>query len=192
MPLAPWRPSLARALHRNRSCAYSRYLQMATVKPDGRPANRTVVFRGFVPETDTLIFVTDSRSQKIQHLALNPASELCWYFTKTREQFRLSGQITLVEGSMTDEKQRQIYLQTWESLSSNARQQFAWPHPGQPRKTSGFEQRSLDSHPPLGTFVVLMFTPGEVDHLELRGDPQNRYHYQLRTDSTWLKTPINP
>lgn len=43
-----WRSQLARALHRNRALADSRYLQLATVGKNGRPANRTLVFRGFL------------------------------------------------------------------------------------------------------------------------------------------------
>ena len=42
-----WRLSLTSALHRNRHLVYSRYFQLATVGLEGRPANRTVVFRGF-------------------------------------------------------------------------------------------------------------------------------------------------
>ncbi|NJL49732.1 MAG: pyridoxamine 5'-phosphate oxidase, partial [Leptolyngbyaceae cyanobacterium SM2_5_2] len=52
--LAPWRSALGRALHRNRSRPYSRYFQLATVQTNGRPANRTVVFRGFLPDSNQL------------------------------------------------------------------------------------------------------------------------------------------
>jgi len=68
MSLAPWRSPLARALHRNRSKAYSRYPQLATVRPDGRPANRTIVFRDFSPDTNDLQFVTDLRSDKMAQI----------------------------------------------------------------------------------------------------------------------------
>ncbi|MEO1006929.1 MAG: pyridoxamine 5'-phosphate oxidase, partial [Cyanobacteria bacterium J06638_38] len=44
--LAPWRSLLSGAIHRNRSQPHSRYFQLATVTPEGYPANRTVVFRG--------------------------------------------------------------------------------------------------------------------------------------------------
>jgi hypothetical protein len=45
-PTVPqWRTMLQRSLGKNRSLAYARYVQLATVRPDGRPANRTVVFR---------------------------------------------------------------------------------------------------------------------------------------------------
>lgn len=46
MSTAPqWKQMIQRSLGKNRSLAYSRYVQLATVRPDGRPANRTVVFR---------------------------------------------------------------------------------------------------------------------------------------------------
>ncbi|MER3589882.1 MAG: pyridoxamine 5'-phosphate oxidase, partial [Mastigocladus sp. ERB_26_1] len=38
MSIAPWRNAIARALHRNRSLVYARYLQLATVRADCRPA----------------------------------------------------------------------------------------------------------------------------------------------------------
>ena len=40
-----WRTMLQRSIGKNRSLAYSRYVQLATVREDGRPANRTVVYR---------------------------------------------------------------------------------------------------------------------------------------------------
>ena len=60
-----WRPSLTLALHLNRRSAQARYVQLATIRDDGRPANRSVVSRGFVDGTDLLIFTTDARSRKV-------------------------------------------------------------------------------------------------------------------------------
>ena len=68
MSLALWRSPLARALHRNRSLAFARYLQLATVRASGRPANRTVVFRGFLADTNQLKFIIDIRSQRQRKL----------------------------------------------------------------------------------------------------------------------------
>ena len=192
MLLAPWRAPLARALHRNRSRAYSRYPQLATVRPDGRPANRTVVFREFLSDTNSLIFVTDVRSDKILHLTQNPAAELCWYFTQTREQFRLGGEVQVVMPTTEDVALRQIHQQAWEALSDKARQQFVWPHPGKLRLQEGFEESTFDPQTPLDTFAILIFEPNTVDHLELRGDPQNRYQYQRRVDGSWEAIEVNP
>ncbi len=61
MTSAPWKEVLQKALKRNAKNRESKYVQIATVRPDGRPANRTVVYRGFLGETDKLTFVTDIR-----------------------------------------------------------------------------------------------------------------------------------
>jgi PPOX class probable FMN-dependent enzyme len=100
--LAPWRSPLARALHRNRSRPYSRYFQLATVTALGRPANRTVVFRSWLPDTDTFTAITDQRSAKVADMIAHPWGEICWYFTHTREQFRLGGPLGLVTASATE------------------------------------------------------------------------------------------
>ncbi len=41
------------------------FFQLATVKPDGKPANRTVVYRGFDSESERILFTTDTRSANI-------------------------------------------------------------------------------------------------------------------------------
>jgi hypothetical protein len=58
---APWKEPLQRALKKNAGSRDSRYVQLATVRPDGRPANRTVVYRGFLADSNVLTFVTDTR-----------------------------------------------------------------------------------------------------------------------------------
>lgn len=192
MILAPWREPLARALHRNRSLAYSRYFQLATVRSDGRPANRTVVFRGFLENTNQLKMITDSRSQKVEEIAGNPWGEACWYFPKTREQFRLSGQLTLI----TAEYHAPILLQArqtiWQDLSDNARSQFYWPSPGQSRVDEAeFTPPEAFPMEPPAEFCLLLLEAEHVDHLELRGEPQNRYLY-WREENHWLTQEVNP
>ena len=67
-----WRSHLARSLHQQRNQPEARFLQLATIGLDQRPRNRTVVFRGFLENSDRLKIVTDNRSQKIAHIAANP------------------------------------------------------------------------------------------------------------------------
>lgn len=192
MSLAPWRSPLARALHRNRSKANSRYPQLATVRPGGRPANRTVVFRDFVTDTNALMFVTDIRSEKMGQIAHQPEGELCWYFTETREQFRLGGPLRLITPAHEDADSIQLRQEAWANLSDNSRQQFAWPQPGQPRAQTGYAPTDLSESPPLSTFAVLILDPDAVDHLELRGEPQNRYQYWRQPDQSWKRVEVNP
>lgn len=193
MSLASWRSPLARALHRNRSLVYSRYLQLATVRSDGHPANRTVVFRGFLEETNQLQFVTDVRSQKVEQIAHTSAAEACWYFPNTREQFRLSGQLTLVSANCPDADLLAARQRLWQAISDPARTQFAWADPGQPRNDDiGFAVSPPDVTTPLPTFCLLLLDPDRVDHLELRGNPQNRWLYHRDAAGNWSMQVVNP
>jgi pyridoxamine 5'-phosphate oxidase len=193
----PWRSPLARALHRNRSQPHSRYLQLATITPEGLPANRTVVFRGFWHNTDWLQFVTDSRSEKIIHLQHQPLAEACWYFTKTREQFRLAGKLLLINVTCEDKILRLARQQAWQKLSNSARLQFAWPFPGKLRKDDqeAFAASQPSEIEPLDNFCLLLLVPNKVDWLELRGEPQNRTLYflqELQEQQTWSTQSVNP
>lgn len=192
--LPPWRSPLSSAIHRNRSKPHSRYFQLATVNPQGNPANRTVVFRGFLEdEHSTIKIITDARSSKIQDIAHKSKSEICWYFTKTREQFRISGNLRLVtveEADLELQKARKI---TWHNLSDSARSQFAWPDPAQPvADESAFDVDPLDPNLPLDNFCLLLLIPNQVDHLQLKGNPQQRCIYKLEEDRSWSSDRVNP
>ena len=192
MELAPWREPLAHALHRNRSLKYSRYFQLATVGNDGSPANRTVVFRGFVENTNQLKIITDTRSQKVRQIERNPSGEACWYFPKTREQFRFSGKLTLITASSSDPILSSERRNTWQDISDNARSQFFWPSPGQSRAdASEFAPPEVFPEEPPAEFCLLLLEPEHVDRLELRGEPQNRYLY-WREENNWLTQAVNP
>lgn len=195
MSLAPWRQPLAHALHRNRSLAYSRYVQLATIRTDGHPANRTIVFRGFLDNTNQLKFITDDRSDKADQILSHPWGEVCWYFPKTREQFRLLGQLTLVHSECPDPDLLAARQTQWRNLSDNARLQFAWAHPGQPRTDTAFDPPPPDPQQPLPNFCLLLLAPTQVDHLQLRGEPQNRYRYwqdEAIDQHLWSVQEINP
>lgn len=193
MTLAPWRSAIAHALHRNRSLVYARYLQLATIRTNGRPANRTVVFRGFLEDTNQLKFVTDSRSEKADQIKQQPWAEICWYFPNTREQFRINGYLTLVESGDRSHLQ-QARVKSWQELSDAGRLQFAWPHPGKPRieAPEAFAPPAPDPMQPVTNFCLLLLDPMQVDHLELRGEPQNRKIYQRDENQQWSCEEINP
>jgi pyridoxamine 5'-phosphate oxidase len=192
MTLAPWRSPLARALHRNRSLVYARYFQLATIRVDGRPANRTVVFRGFLDNTNQLKIITDARSEKAEQIGQNSDSEACWYFPKTREQFRFFGQLTLVRESCPNTQLLEARARSWQELSDSARSQFAWSHPGTPREDPEFIPPSPNAITPLTHFCLILLNPTHVDHLELKGDPQNRSIYSFSASLGWSMQAVNP
>jgi pyridoxamine 5'-phosphate oxidase len=193
--LPPWRSPIARALHRNRSLPYARYVQLATIDVHQRPTNRTVVFRGWLEPESQLQFVVDSRSAKVQNLLAGAASwgEVCWYFPKTREQFRIGGTLELVTIDCDVESRHKARQAAWQQMSDGGRIQFAWPTPGANRSTDpdAFAPPPPDDRQPLDNFCLLLLAPAHVDHLELRGEPQNRYVYEL-VGKEWLVRQVNP
>ena len=197
MSLASWRSPLARALHLNRSLVYARYFQLATIANDGYPANRTVVFRGFLEETNQIKIITDSRSQKAQQIQDHPQGEICWYFPKSREQFRFRGDLILVTAdNLSLQSARK---QMWQDISPSARSQFLWPAPGQPQEIidqDAIDQDAIiesksDPNNVAANFCLLLFNPLQVDHLELRGNPQNRSRH-IWDGNCWQIVSINP
>jgi PPOX class probable FMN-dependent enzyme len=159
MSLAPWRSRLTLALERNPQ-PNARYLQLATVGADNRPANRTVVFRGFYVDTDKLKFVVDARSQKITQIEQQPWAEACWYFPETREQFRISGSLTLVIANYPDLALQQARQNTWQELSDAARLQYTWPDPGQPKAdAAAFESLPPNQKSRYRIFAYYYFNP---------------------------------
>ncbi len=224
-PIAPWGALLQGALHRNRSQPHSRFVQLATVDRAGRPHCRTVVFRGLwhspsypAPGSQAMIqpviqptqpviqptqsdsgpvlqFVTDRRSEKITDLSHSPIVEICWYFAKTREQFRISGAIAVVTAESPDPIGQGQRHHLWHNLSDAARLQFAWPDPGQPRSPQeAFTPPTPDPLQPLENFCILLLTPHQIDYLSLRGNPQDRYLYQrsIAPPHTWTAQTVNP
>ncbi|KAJ3216364.1 hypothetical protein HDU67_009632 [Dinochytrium kinnereticum] len=115
----PWRQDLEKAIESNQqSNASHLFASLATIKPYGRPANRTVFFRGFLsdiclgkPDADAaveddavlekinnvLVFAADARSGHVDDLIHGSRfGEICWFMPGTKEQFRISGELHLV------------------------------------------------------------------------------------------------
>jgi pyridoxamine 5'-phosphate oxidase len=192
-----WRTLLQAALHRNRSDAGVRYLQLATVDPWGHPRNRTVVFRGFLGDTDRIQLAVDSRSEKICQIAHSPLAQICWYFCKTREQFRIAGTLEAITADHPDPRAQQHRQQLWQQISEKGRLLWFWPEPKGPLAPPEAFVEELPpekaSLPP-PTFVLLLLDPTEVDHLQLKGDaiyPQRRTLYE-RSPQGWKCRAVNP
>jgi pyridoxamine 5'-phosphate oxidase len=193
--IPPWRSPIARALHRNRSLADARYVQLATIDRQLHPHNRTLVFRGWLEPESQLQMVADIRSSKAIELLAgsSPLAEVCWYFPKTREQFRLSGELELVTIESSHSHYLQARQQVWQQLSDSGRIQFEWDTPGADRSADpqAFDPPPPDPLQPSVNFCLLLLLVDTVKHLELRGEPQNCYVYKL-ISGEWEMRSINP
>ncbi|KAJ7962604.1 Pyridoxine/pyridoxamine 5'-phosphate oxidase 2 [Quillaja saponaria] len=110
---APWKQLLLNALESNAHLKHSSYFQLATIGSNGRPSNRTVVFRGFQDNSDKIQINTDGHTRKIEELKHCPFAEICWYFTDTWEQFRINGRIDIINGSNPDSLKLQQREKSW-------------------------------------------------------------------------------
>ena len=162
---------------------------------DQRPRNRSLVFRGWFEPGSQVQFVADIRSQKAINLLADasPWAEACWYFPKTREQFRLSGTLELVTAASSDTGYSKARQQTWQGMSDSGRIQFDWATPGADRTEDpqAFNPPQPDEQQPSENFCLLLMDVTTVTHLELRGEPQSCYLYEL-VDGEWGVRSINP
>jgi PPOX class probable FMN-dependent enzyme len=198
-----WRAAVLSAIKKNdKHMPYAKYFQLATVKPNGKPANRTVVYRGFLGETAKVTVVTDLRSSKVQELARNAAGEFAWYFPESREQFRIAGDLTVVtKDSPSMQKER---LEAWSRMSPNGRAQFLWPEPGFPQLDEKGEKGEKshkqtfevdealvnDARNAADNFCLVVMDVDEVDHLSLRSN--RRYVHVRDENGQWGVTEVNP
>jgi PPOX class probable FMN-dependent enzyme len=183
-----WRDALKTALKRNRREAHNRYLQLATLRGDGTPAVRTLVFRGFDERSARVHMVTDARSAKVDEIRHATPGELCWYFTHTREQFRLRGSLSLVG---PDAQASSLREDLWRALSDKAREQFYWRTPGAVLGGGEVPGEEAGDGPP-GSFLVLSLGVVAVDHLSLRGEPQLRWLSRRGVADNWDSQRVNP
>jgi pyridoxamine 5'-phosphate oxidase len=207
-----WHQRLARSLDVNRSQVHAKYYQVASVCPSGRPKNRTMVFRGFLPGTQSLLSVTDLRSEKIVEWQGGDKSafEICWYFSDSREQFRLAGEVTLISNALDsnhkhlvlgEQSKQSLLKQQWSNLSTNAREPFYSNSPKAPFDENTLEpilqgglitqNNTAASYVEMSdNFCVVVFIPYTVDYLNLKSTPQERCLYDIQDD--WKERYVTP
>jgi pyridoxamine 5'-phosphate oxidase len=178
----PWLPLFLTVYHRNRR---DRAVQVATVSPKGLPEVRTVILRGVSPAGEPYFF-SDSRSLKLAALEKNPTLELCCWWSKTSEQFRLRGKVTLITTAEGDWGKRRQEL--WLSQGEDNRALFLGAAPGSPLVRP--KERIADEKTAPEQFVLLVLNVHEVDYLRL-ARPHERKKFWLR-DDTWYTAEVTP
>ena len=129
---ASWFQRIETSIAKSRKVRGGNFVQIATVDEDGFPACRTVVFRGFLPFSDgdvALKMITDARSSKVAQIQNSPKCEMVYWFGKSSEQYRISGELQLVsgteDGGIEDKELFVARKQQWGNLSDSAREQVS-------------------------------------------------------------------
>ena len=192
--MIPWKTPLDAAIAANSARPESRYLQLATIAIGGGPSVRTMVFRRFFDhQTDRcFVFCSDLRSEKVVESRANPLAQACWYFPETRQQFRITGRLELVDSRTADPEKIDLRNAVWRSLSDESRVTFSWPPPGEKLADLAlFSVEVPNAFEPLDNFVLFIHRPMEVEMLDLRMKPHRRL-LSARTEAGWGLHPINP
>jgi PPOX class probable FMN-dependent enzyme len=152
---------------------------LATVSPEAEPAARCVICRGVKPD-GRLTFVTDLRSDKIDHLRNQPAAEAVFWLPTQKLQWRIAGDARIITGHLAAAGE-------WATLSEATRQTFFGPPPGEPYEPFEIEA-DLATPPP--TFAILELIPDRVESLDLSTTPHTRLSYCRH--QKWTEHRINP
>ena len=77
-------------------------MTLATVTPDGRPAARMVICRGFDVRAGWLVFYTDHESEKGHELTKNPRAAVVFHWAAFERQIRVDGPVTVAPKDDSD------------------------------------------------------------------------------------------
>lgn len=186
-PSIPWIPRLIKSLQLCRQSPESRYFQLATCNAEGKPSNRSLVFRTMDEIQGAIFVVSDLRTDKIADLRNNEQGAICWYFAHTREQYRFDVRGTIL--SLNDDGK--TVATYWHNMSEPGKKQFLWGVPKSPRVHREPLKANQQSNDPPEHFCVIKFTVQRADYLCLKGNPQYRHLYE-KQQGEWRTTHVIP
>lgn len=131
-------------------------MSLATVKADGKPANRIVLLKGI--EEGGFVFYTNYNSHKGQELLRNPQASLTFLWAELERQVRIEGTVEKVRPELSDEyfnsRPRSSQIGAWVSPQSQiieSRQQLEKIYVELEQK---FEGKTVERPPHWGGFVL--------------------------------------
>ncbi|GFQ00565.1 pyridoxine/pyridoxamine 5'-phosphate oxidase 2, partial [Phtheirospermum japonicum] len=132
---------------------------------------------------------------QIDDLKHCPFAEICWYFTESWEQFRISGPVDLIDGTNPDPVKLQQREKSWFACSVKSRMQYLAPTP----RVSILDQpptqpASLDpSVGPVDAFCLLVLDPDQVDYLNLKSNERLIFSSGQGVDGVrlWTSEKVN-
>ncbi|KAJ8601441.1 hypothetical protein CTAYLR_005933 [Chrysophaeum taylorii] len=189
-----WRERIKTSIAKSRDMKGGNYVQLATCDHDGEPRVRTVVFRGFAPN-GAMKMITDKRSAKVSE---STRCELCWWFPRSSEQYRISGTLHYVGDDETNAERRTQRQEMWGKLSDKAREQFYWEHvprtpynqsPEKPPAGGRDSETGEILEPPPPIFLLVLLEPLVCDYLRLE---DNFRQIDRLADREWVSERVNP
>jgi len=208
----PWRKRINSSIENSRHIRGANFIQLATVDmtlPQPKPKNRTVVFRGFLDESDSLKVITDMRSEKASSKQIsddNPYFEVVYWFPHTSEQYRIEGFASLHSGTSGDgggdgdnvSDMTQVRLAMWNTLRRSAKEQFFWSQPGAKYECDDMKVKETNPSADTNTdydipdnFALLLLHPTQVKYLRL-SDNYAQLDALNKPDNEWKSCRVYP
>ncbi|KAI9094927.1 hypothetical protein DFS34DRAFT_230026 [Phlyctochytrium arcticum] len=189
-----WHARLLDSLEKSKEDLNAKWFQLATIGRGGSPSVRSVVLRDTIAAhggTSILqVYTTDIRSEKVKELVANAKAEACIYHAKTREQFRLRGNVFLVGSRETvaiPKHLKDVFNweerrhSSWEKMPEDIRATFANAAPGEPLSDdASVGKASGDAG--YENFALLVLDVNRVDVANLAGKPNTRTIYTIVKD----------
>merc|ERR1719397_251977 len=138
--------------------------------------------------------ITDGRSEKIEQIKNNNKCEMCWWFAKSSEQYRINGRLRLVGGDDPNSEALIERKQQWGNLSDKAREQMFWNHPGKPYEgvpevpEGGRSAEGKVLNPP-DEFLLMLLEPEAVKYLRLTDNYAQNDYFE---NGAWNISRVNP
>ena len=179
--MPPWLAQISSCQKKESKFNSTRFIQLATISLDNTPRVRTVVFRGW-SESYKMKILTDKRSSKFKELESNDNVEVCWYFPKSRCQFRLRGRAKVDFGS--------DHLHHWNQLDDKSQSMWGWSSPGEKFNSEEIEDIMNNDSASFNNFILLKVDIYHVDELVLKKPLHFRRQWVKR--NIWIEERINP
>jgi pyridoxamine 5'-phosphate oxidase len=167
-------------------------MTLATVAPDGRPAARIVLLKGF--DAEGFDFYTNTESRKGRELAATPYAALVFWWPLLERQVRIEGAVVPVPEALADAyfqtRPRESQLGAWASPQSQTLDDRAVLEQRLADVTARYEGQAVPRPPRWGGYRVV---PTCIEFWQGRpGRLHDRLCFQRQDDGPWSLERLAP
>jgi len=165
---------------------------LSTVKPNGSPASRVLLLKGYTPEG--FVFFTNYESAKAQEIASHPTVAMNFFWKELERQVRISGTIKKVSAAESAEyfhsRPRGSQIGAWSSPQSRIIPDRSFLEDLVAENTEKYKEGIIPLPPDWGGFIV---HPTEIEFWQGRSSRlHDRLQYTLHADGHWVKVRLAP
>lgn len=146
----------------------------------GKPRQRTVVLRKVQPDLQ-LLFYTDKRSAKVEHIKKNPSISSLFYHPKKMIQIQ-------IEGSATVSEHPEMLRTIWNSIPDKGKRDYTTV---QPPGATAERPEHIEYLKQENYFCMVTIQPTRIEYLKLNQPHHLRVQFQKIGD-TWDGTFLIP